>query len=125
MQTVFGRLECLKRKQKCSNIVLLSKISRSVLLQRKCLINEASLSIGSKTKRNHNGILLKHNKTIAEWFALFNKVSTVPAASSSPLGEPCGCREGPEFASLSVPSVQNSHLRRLISLFVVCSLCHK
>lgn len=44
--------------------------------------NEASLYIGSKWNHNNNNIILKQNKTTAEWFALFDKVSTVPAASS-------------------------------------------
>lgn len=55
MQTLLGHFELSKRNRrgrKTLNIVLflsvLSKISRSVLLQRKCFINEASLYISSK-----------------------------------------------------------------------------
>ena len=70
-------------------------------------------SILEKTKLIHNNnITLKQNKTIAEWFALFDKESTDPAAcsSSSSAGCPAGflsrgaAVEDPAKASLSTPS---------------------
>lgn len=51
--------------------------------------NEASLYIGSNWNNNNNITIIKQIKTTAEWFALFDKVLTDPAASSSSCSSRC------------------------------------
>lgn len=91
---------------------VLPKNPGSVLLQRKCLkYTEASLYVDSEWNNNTNNIILKKQtkKNIAEWFALFDKESTVPAASFSSSGCPVALlgsgasEEGPAEPSAARP----------------------